>query len=835
MRQIEKNKIIVTLLAVWAISIFSANVYGKESLETLILERKWQELPAIFLDDSHRVLKNYFSTSRSVKIITSRANQLTYKAKFSHQGEIGVITFEKKKGENRYFNLKIKNQIRPLYFIEKFKKYKVLNLRLTVGDARLTFVKGHFYETIPFGSLLIFKGKWQFSIKPNDREEQLTLKRKFRKDFFSKSTKTGIFILPETDFLEGLPSDGETAVLDKETQSLYNMYRDTYGIHIKQFDEYWFLPFPRETHLILFKKDKKSFYYYSYNSDLVPDTRLAVSDNNNIILSYNARKGLKLSFGLGETVSRVNLNLFFNPATNYISGTTTIIYKNPSSLRQLLLAPGLKLVANLNLESKGLNIFRKKDKYYLLGSESKKLSLYFNGHIKPTRENFELFNPREKPHKIQADKADAFYFLSRGDNYYPNPGSEFFETQVTVTIPGALNCLASGHLTEKTLNIEKSNIFKFNSVNSKGISLVTGNFKPGKKLEAGPIPIHFYTPESYNLPKDLDLEEIGKAVHLFSRTFGPLNLPVINILVRPGEQEGGVSNNGFIVVNVPPPRGQLLSSTSLTNSLLEKKIASPILIRNRVEDHILHELAHQWWGGVISWDSYHDLWLTEGLAHFSVLYYLKKNISERKFNRLIRRLKRWVYRFSDSGPIIYGTRINLLEKNYEAYQSVIYNKSALVFLMLLDLIGEEDFINRLKSVVKHFKYKSVSSPQFIRQFCNKNSMLLKFFRKWIYSRAIPVVQLELVKDDPGNDTEEFKRVVIVIKQLDTDANTPFIFPLKLEVVAQEGTSVESIIMKEMEQKYTISRNSTIRTIDIHASNSIALVKEKRLPAFNSKR
>ena len=157
MRQIKKKKIVVTLLAVWAILIFSADVYGKESLETLITERKWQELPAIFLDDSHQVLKNYFSTSRSVKIITSRANQLTYKAKFSHQGEIGVITFEKKKGESKYFNLKIKNQIRPLYFIERFKKYKVLNLRLTVGDARLTFVKGHFYETIPFGSLLIFK------------------------------------------------------------------------------------------------------------------------------------------------------------------------------------------------------------------------------------------------------------------------------------------------------------------------------------------------------------------------------------------------------------------------------------------------------------------------------------------------------------------------------------------------------------------------------------------------------------------------------------------------------------------------------------------------------
>ena len=115
-------------------------------------------------------------------------------------------------------------------------------------------------------------------------------------------------------------------------------------------------------------------------------------------------------------------------------------------------------------------------------------------------------------------------------------------------------------------------------------------------------------------------------------------------------------------------------------------------------------------------------------------------------------------------------------------------------------------------------------------------MLLKFFRKWIYSRAIPVVKLELVKDDPENDTEEFKRVVIAIKQLDTDSRTPFIFPLTLKVITQEGTSFESIVLKEMEEKYTISRNSTIRSIDIHTSDSISLFKEKRLPpVFNSKR
>ena len=831
MKKIKKRAIIIFLtICAISLSVFTGYVYGSESIVTFIAERKWEELPSIFGDDSYRVLKNYFSSSKSISIIASQGNKLTYKAKFTQQGEIGIITFETEKG--KYFNLKIKNQIRPLYFVEKFKRYKVRGLRLSVGDARFYFIKGHFYETMPFHSLLIFKGKWLVSIKPNDREEQLTLKRKYKKDFFSKKPNTGIFILHKKDFLKRLPEDGETVVLDKDMQSLYHMYRETYGIHIKQFEEYWFLPFPQETNLVLFKKDKNSFYYYSYNRNSVPDTQLALSENNSIILSYNAYKGLKLYFGTKKKVSQVNLSLFFNPANSHISGTATIRYNTPSTLRELQLSTGLRLVGNLDPESKGLNIFRKRDKYYLLGPESQKISLYFNGQIKPSEENFELFKTREGPAvKDREDDEDSFFFLSRGQNFYPNPGNEFFKTHVTVTLPASLNCLATGNLTEKSDNVENSAIYKFSSVNSKGISLVTGNFKPRETVDAG-IPIHFHTPESFKFPKDLDLQEIGQAFRFFSGTFGPLDLSAIDILVRPGKQEGGVSNNGFIVVNVPTPKGQKLANLPLLPPPLDKNISSPILIRNRTEDHILHELAHQWWGGVISWESYHDIWITEGLAHFSVLYYLKKNMPARKFNRLIRKVKRWVFRYSDTGPIIYGTRINLLEKNYESYQSVIYNKSALVFLMLLDVIGEQDFQTRLKSVIDTFKYRSISSMQFIRQFCDKDTMLLDFFKKWVYSRALPVLQLEVVKDAEETDKKEFKRVVLSVKQIedaDRAGDMPFIFPLKLKVTAEKGTSVESVLIKEKEQRFTISRDSTLRTINIHDLATVSPVKEKKQP------
>jgi hypothetical protein len=815
---------ILLWITVWMFA--SLNLWGSKLLKNILVEGKWEELPKVFLDDSYHTLKNYFAGSKSLKIMTSKGNKLIYKAKFEHQGEIGVITFDFVQKTGKYSRAAIKNQIRPLYFIEKFKRYKAANIRLTLGDAQLHFISGYFYETIPFPSLLMFKGKWTFYIKPGDREEQLTLNRIYKREHFSQLNNSGIFILPEKNFLEKLTPEGEVKTLDKESQSLFKMYRDAYGIRIKQFDEYWYLPFPQGTHLVIFKKDKESFYYYSYNENLSPDTRLSESKHNDMILNYNFDKGMKLSFGEVSRVSRMNLSIFFNPKTNFLSGTTSITYSKPTSYKSLNLANGLNLAGNLNLDARGLNIFRKRDTYYLLGAEDNILSLYFRGQIRPVEENFEMFRALVEEGSEESitreNLGESFYFLSKTDNFYPNPGDEFFETHITVTVPGQLNCLASGYLLEKTEGDPR--VFKFRSPSSKGISMVTGNFSLVRDLEAQ-IPLRFYIQQESKFPGDLDLEEIQEGFNFFRRLLGPLDLPAINILLKPAQQEGGVSNNGFIIVNFFERRRSTMNAFIVGGPKIDKKILSPVLIRESIEDYLLHELAHQWWGGVISWKSYRDNWITEGLAHFSVLYYLKKKLPEKQFNRIIKKIKRWVYRFSETGPIIYGTRIRSLENRYEPYQSVVYNKTALVFFMALEMLGEEDFNRRLQSVLEEFKYQSISSMQFLRHFCNNNPMLLDFFKKWIYSRAIPEVELRLDQDDPAFDIREFKQVALSISQISADSD--FIFPLQLKVTTREGSSLESVVLKEKVQKIIIRRNSPIRTITIE--DDITPVKEKRTP------
>ena len=808
----------VVLFFVLAGILLLFHSYGQEqasadehlAFKSLIEAGKWDELASLFpegkADKGYRTLKDYFVPCKSITFAApAEKNRLTYKAKFKRRGEVGVITFEKQAG--KYTRLEIGNQIRPLYFIESYQKYRVSGETpvLNLGDAVIRFKEGTFYQPLPFKFLLLFDGDWEFSITPGDREERMTLKRKFKSESLTLSPKQGIFIIENRDFTASLSPVGEVSPLSpvSPVYGLLRLYNERYGIKIPRFDEYWYLPFPDSAELVMFRKDKQSLYIYSFQPDAVPDTQLVASGDNTILLGYNAHKGLKLTFdspastGAGD-VDLVKLNIFYNPGDNFISGVFNISYRKASTLHMLYLAEGLKLQGNLDTGSGSLNVFRKKDQYYVLGSETDKLSLYYKGNIQAASDSLELF--RTKGERLDRRGSDDFYFLSKNRNFYPNPGEFYFQTDVTLSLPRGMNGLISGNLVEKS--DKGRNVIRSTGRRSKGISLVCGDFTLSRRLDSK-IPIDIYCSPSFDYSNFLDLREVRSAADFFFDKFGSPQLPVLNILLERGVYEGGISNTGFMIIDINPNRNLKNGGLYLISSDPHPRINSPVLIRDAVEDHVFHELAHQWWGGKISWKTYNDVWITEGLAHFSVLYYLKHHLPMKTFKRIIKKLKRWILRYNHAGPISYGTRIHQLEDSYEAYQSVIYNKGAFLYLMLLDILGEEDFQRRLRSVLEKYAWQSISLAQFTRRFSGENKMLAKFFRGWVFSREIPRIRFD-ARVSAGNTGQCKIRV--------TQLNGDFVFPLKVRVVTTGETLYKTVVVEEKTQSFAIAVPGPVKSI-----------------------
>src|ERR1041384_1923994 len=85
-----------------------------------------------------------------------------------------------------------------------------------------------------------------------------------------------------------------------------------------------------------------------------------------------------------------------------------------------------------------------------------------------------------------------------------------------------------------------------------------------------------------------------------------------------------------------------------------------------VQEVTPHEVAHQWWGHIVGWASFHDQWLSEGFADFSAGVCLQA--AERKSDKYltygqraretITEKNQYGRRANDAGPLWMGLRLN---------------------------------------------------------------------------------------------------------------------------------------------------------------------------------
>lgn len=794
-----KTRFLLLLLAGWATAAAAAAPPETQAtLAELIRARDWPALAARCADDSHRPLAEYFGGCQEVGFAPLRAGAEMYFARFAEFAEIGELSFQEAGG--RWRDLALKRTIKPLHFIRQFRRYAVAGLRLRMGDAEILFRRGSLYRAWPMGSVFLFSGEWEFRVRPAAQEERLTLAALERSDTLAREARAGVFVVsrPE-ELLQGLAEpEPSPAPADEEAQALYREFQRHWGMPVSLLDELWYFPFAADFNAALFaNRPGRSHFRYIFNSGISPDTSLVLLPENKFYLSYNAVKGLKFSQQGVDELEKLQLNLFVNPQASFLSATSVLNFKEPSSVKTVNLHPGLVVKGFGRSRQHELQLFRRDDTYYLLGEELNKFSFYYAGSVPSGNENDELVpESRGRP----ARNADPYYVLDRDQGFYPNPGQHFFKSLLRVSLPAGLECLATGRLSSRQRLGERTE-FVF-AGESKGVSLVCGQFVKLASL-AGAQPLHVFGHPRLRLRDAYAPEALRGYFDFLLERFGPLNVPELNLLLRRRPDFGGWSQQGFVICN--------LLETTLNDDdvsrLRRLRAESPVVFGDINRDNLVHELAHQWWGGIVSWKTYQDQWLTEGLAQFATLLYLENTLGAANYRRVLAASKRWVARKNDAGPLIYGRRIANLSQDLHAFQSVVYNKAALVFLMLKEMLGEEELLARLRRLLADFRHQSLASSRFIQHFSQGEARLEKFFSGWVYSRQLPKVRWQAALS--GRDAE------ITFTQLDSD----FVFPVTVRVASADGKYARTLIVEERVQTFRIFENTPILSLQVEAATA----------------
>ncbi len=216
-------------------------------------------------------------------------------------------------------------------------------------------------------------------------------------------------------------------------------------------------------------------------------------------------------------------------------------------------------------------------------------------------------------------------------------------------------------------------------------------------------------------------------------------LPIHNIAVSPIPASLGQGFPGLIY----------LSDVSYTRP--EDRPAS---LRTAVYDQFFtdlllpHEVAHQWWGNIVTAAEYRSAWTMEAFANYSALQFLGKNHGQAAVDSILDGYRADLLQDhggqpTDSyGPLEFGIRL-IDSKSASVWHTITYEKGSWVLHMLHQRLGDDGFLKLQLRLLHDFADRPLTNEDFRKvaaEFVpagqpDKNLSL--FFDTWIYGTGIP--------------------------------------------------------------------------------------------------
>ncbi|SFX66947.1 Peptidase family M1 [Thermoactinomyces sp. DSM 45891] len=145
---------------------------------------------------------------------------------------------------------------------------------------------------------------------------------------------------------------------------------------------------------------------------------------------------------------------------------------------------------------------------------------------------------------------------------------------------------------------------------------------------------------------------------------------------------------------------------------------------------VAHELAHQWWYGVVGSNQAKEPWLDEGLTSFSEFLYMKKQKGENGEEWLKKVVTR-TDQIHDSLHVHSAQR--LYDYSDEVYGLMVYLRPTAMMFDLVKQIGEDKVMKIMSTYYQKFQYRTATTKDFIRIASEVSGKdLTSFFDQWLY-------------------------------------------------------------------------------------------------------
>jgi len=309
------------------------------------------------------------------------------------------------------------------------------------------------------------------------------------------------------------------------------------------------------------------------------------------------------------------------------------------------------------------------------------------------------------------------------------------------------------------------------------VALVAGKLKSIEDKH-GNIPLHFWTPATEITNAANSFVDTKPAMEFFEQEIGvPYPWDKYDQVCIQDYHWGGMENTSLTTLNI-----NTLFPTNFENLRSSQGL-------------VAHELAHQWFGDLVTCKDWSHIWLNEGFASFYDLLYTEHKDGRDEFLYDLNESRKSLTASTTSVKSIvwrkYGDPV-------EQFDSLAYGKGAWVLNMLRSQLGPELYRQCIKTYLERHKFGSVVTED-LRAVVEELSgrSFDQFFDQWVYHAGTPRLEVDYSWD------ERAKLAKLSVRQTQpVNESVPlFNFPLPIRFKTKAGVIDRVVTVKEKAEDF----------------------------------
>ncbi len=384
--------------------------------------------------------------------------------------------------------------------------------------------------------------------------------------------------------------------------------------------------------------------------------------------------------------------------------------------------------------------------------------------------------PNKKVHVwSQGQDTDNHYWFPCYDA--PNQKST---SEMLVTVPEAYYVLSNGELVETTEDKKaKTKTYHWKQTiphSSYLITLVSGEFVEIEE-EWQDIPVLYYVLPGRENEAKISLGKTPQMVQFFSEKIG---------YRYPYEKYATICVSDFIFGGMENTTATTLTDSTLHDARAHQDFSSDPLLA--------HELAHQWFGDLLTCRDWSNGWLNEGFATYFEALWTEHDKGREEFIYEMRGNAEG-YFVEDKGryrrPIVAYT----FNQPIDLFDRHLYEKGSLVLHMIRYQLGDNLWWKAINYYVNKHKGQNVITADLERAIEEATGRNMQaFFDQWVYKAGYPQFKLEYNWDE-ANQTAK-----LTVKQTQPIDDENPIFTLPVEIAFSFEDNSREVFKVQLEEK-----------------------------------